>query len=767
MAKKKKRNNKAELKERKARFVLPEETKRTLWGIFLLLVAILMMLSFFRLAGIAGNTFMNLAVFLVGRTIFAVPLFLFLGAITLWSTQKKHFLFPVFLALFLTIFGVDGILGTLGIYYEMPREEMGGLLGYGASFFPMSLFGIWGSLVIFLAVIAAGVLVAWQLILREKTALDIKEGAVAPPLVKKIFTPKFEVKELSSALPPTRPLEQKQGISLSQVDQKSKIEFQLKPIFGGKKEEIPLGGALSLRRSWQLPPHDLLEPDRGEAQSGDIKVNSAIIKRTLENFGIPVEISEVNVGPTVTQYALKPAEGVKLSKIVGLSNDLALALAAHPVRIEAPIPGRPLVGIEVPNRVRAQVRLRSLLENPALQQTSSSLILALGRDVAGNAVYADLARMPHLLVAGSTGTGKTISLNTIMLSLLYQNSPDILRFILIDPKRVEFPVYNDLPHLLTPVIYDAQRTVNALKWLVGEMERRFDVFSRVKARDIAGYNSAMFQEEPSRQSLTLKASAGGKEGSRAEASLPPREPMPYIVLIVDELADLMAARGRDIEAGIVRLAQMARAVGIHLVVATQRPSVEVITGLIKANITSRIAFQVASQVDSRTILDVAGAEKLLGLGDMLFISSEMSKPRRIQGAYVSEKEVRRVIKFIKEQAAKSQISEEGEAEHEAERLVEDLEKTLDHEESPFDIWGGDEDPLYEEARKLVIETRKASASFLQRRLRVGYARAARLIDILEERGVVGPGEGAKPREVLIGVDGKTEQEKNEEGWEKM
>jgi S-DNA-T family DNA segregation ATPase FtsK/SpoIIIE len=752
MARKKRDNNKKVVqREKKSRFVLPEETKRALWGIFLLLIAVLMILSFFRLAGRGGKIFMELAIFLMGRTIFAIPLLLVLASIAVWSTQRKKFLFPIFFALLFTILGVDGILGTIGIYYDMPRGEMGGLLGYAISFLPMSFFDIWGSLVIFIAFIAMGLIAAWQLTLRERESMvqSEKKGGEAPPsILKKVLTPKFEVKEISSASSPSfQKAFDGPPVLLSHQTQKSDSTFHIKPLFLGDKKEKKNAdeSAMMIQQgtthlSWNPPPYDLLEQDRGEAQSGDIKVNSAIIKRTLENFGIPVEISEVNVGPTVTQYALKPAEGVKLSRIVSLSNDLALALAAHPVRIEAPIPGRPLVGIEVPNRVRAQVRLRNLLENSAFQE-APSLTFALGRDVAGNPVYADLARMPHLLIAGSTGTGKTIGLNTIVISLLYKNSPDILRFILIDPKRVEFSAYNELPHLLTPVIYDAHKTVNALKWLVGEMERRFDVLSSVKARDIVGYNAIMLKER--------------------------EEPMPYILLVVDELADLMAARGRDIEAGIVRLAQMARAVGIHLIVATQRPSVEVITGLIKANITSRIAFQVASQVDSRTILDIAGAEKLLGLGDMLFVSSEMSKPRRLQGAYVSDKEVRKVVKFLKEQAGKEE-AREGEQIHGVEKLAEDLEKILDQEQpESFDTWEGGEDPLYEEAKRLVIEMRKASASFLQRRLRIGYARAARLIDMLEERGVVGPGEGAKPREVLLGVDSKDRQEENEDEWEKI
>jgi len=483
---------------------------------------------------------------------------------------------------------------------------------------------------------------------------------------------------------------------------------------------------------YQKPPLELLDAERGLPSAGDTRINSAIIKKTLENFSIPVEMSEINIGPTVTQYTLKPADGIKLSKITTLSNDLSLALASHPIRIEAPIPGKSLVGIEVPNKARAQVRLRDLISNPKFQQASSNLTFCLGRDVSGNPVYADLSRMPHLLVAGSTGTGKTIFLNSLILSLLYQNGPEILRFILIDPKRVEFPVYQELPHLLSPVIFDAQKTVNALKWLISEMERRFDIFSQAEARDINIYNE-----------MTIENG---------------QQPLPYIIVIVDELADLMAARGREMEAGIVRLAQMARAVGIYLVLATQRPSVEVITGLIKANITSRITFQVASQVDSRTVLDMAGAEKLLGLGDMLFVSAEIVKPRRIQGSYVSEKEVKKVVSYLKSRIPSPPLTsfslpyppstEEG---------FEGVEKELE-------LGIGGEDPLYQEAKRVVIEARKASASLLQRRLRIGYARAARLIDMLEERGVVGPGEGAKPRQVYLATDNDDDKD---EGWHKI
>jgi S-DNA-T family DNA segregation ATPase FtsK/SpoIIIE len=414
---------------------------------------------------------------------------------------------------------------------------------------------------------------------------------------------------------------------------------------------------------------------------------------------------------------------VKLSKITTLSNNLALALAAHPIRIEAPIPGKSLVGIEVPNKVRSVVTLRNLMSQANFQNSATPLMVALGRNVAGAAVYTDITEGPHLLVAGATGTGKTIFLNTLILSLLYRCTPDNLRMIMVDPKRVEFQHYNDIPHLLCPVIYDATKTINALTWLTHEMERRFEVFSEVPARNLASYNS------------NKSIIASGLQ-------------MPYIVFVVDELADLMAAKGREIEAGVVRLAQMARATGIHLVLATQRPSVEVITGLIKANVPTRITFQVSSQIDSRTVIDTSGAEKLLGAGDMLFSSAKSAKIVRIQGPYISEKEVQKVAEFIIDQGKKFQDSQATLSQS----LVESLERTEGgKDEGAAEFFGGaDNDPLFEEVKSIVLETKKASASFLQRRLRIGYSRAARLIDMLEERGLVGPADGAKPREVYEG-----------------
>ena len=456
-------------------------------------------------------------------------------------------------------------------------------------------------------------------------------------------------------------------------------------------------------------PFELLTRRDSKPTSGDIQHNQYVIQRTLETFGIPVDMGEVAIGPTVTQFTLKPSEGVKLVKITALHNDLALALAAHPIRIEAPIPGKSLVGIEVPNLTIATVGLREILEAKEWKERKSNVSFSLGKDVSGKPWIADVSRMPHLLVAGSTGSGKSVCLNTLIMSMLYANGPDELKFIMVDPKRVELQVYNGIPHLITPVITENEKTVNALKWALREMDRRFDVLSKFGARDIASFNQ------------------------RSE------EKLPYLVIIIDELADLMVTAMQEVEGPIVRLAQMARAVGIHLVLATQRPSVDVITGLIKANIPARIAFAVASSMDSRTIIDQVGAEKLLGRGDMLFQTSDMATPRRIQGCFISDDEIRRVVEYLK--------SKYEPAEYDS--TVVERARTG----GGGGLSGGmpieeDTDPMIEDAMEEITRAGKASASLLQRRLKVGYARAARILDLLERDGFIGPADGAKPREIL-------------------
>jgi len=463
-------------------------------------------------------------------------------------------------------------------------------------------------------------------------------------------------------------------------------------------------------RVWKYPPISLLSDENvGKADRGDIKGNAANIEQTLESFGITARVVEVNLGPAVTQYAIEVALGTKLSKITALERDLALALAAPTgtIRIEAPIPGRSLVGIELPNRAPEFVPLRRMLESEVMRESSSKLEVALGLDVSGKANVADLSRMPHVLIAGQTGSGKSVCINTFLGSLLFRAAPSEVKLILVDPKRVELTNYNGIPHLLTPVIIEPEKVVSALHWVQAEMDRRYKLFSQAGSRNIASYN----------------------EMSGFQA-------LPYIVVMIDELADIMLFSPVEVEDAITRIAQMSRATGIHMVLATQRPSVDVITGLIKANIPCRIAFAVASQVDSRVILDTQGAEKLLGRGDMLYLPPEQAKPKRIQGAYVSDKDINELVSFLKNQGVTPQYTEEVTTMTKpGVTIVPGIE--------------GEMDEFFKEAVNIVCQYDRASASLLQRRLSIGYARAARIIDQLEAAGVVSQAEGSKPREVLI------------------
>ncbi|MDI3299038.1 MAG: DNA translocase FtsK [Bacillota bacterium] len=460
----------------------------------------------------------------------------------------------------------------------------------------------------------------------------------------------------------------------------------------------------------QLPPLDLLNrpaPARIAAdREEDLRQEAALLEATLRSFGVETTLAGVYRGPAVTRFELQPAPGVKVARIVALADDIALALAAPEVRVVAPVPGKSVLGIEVPNKHVTPVTLREVLESPAFQNSRSRLTVAIGKDIGGRPIVATLDDMLHVLIAGATGSGKSVCINTLITSLLFKARPRDVRLLLIDPKRVELSGYEGLPHLLAPVITDPKKSAGAMRWLVREMERRYELFAEWRVRDIDRFNQAVL-----------------RDGSPA---------LPYIVVVVDELADLMMVAPREIEESIQRLAQMARAAGIHLVLATQRPSVDVITGVIKANIPSRIAFAVSSQVDSRTILDMAGAEKLLGKGDMLFYPLGAAKPVRAQGAYVSERELERVLTFLRDQAGPEYVLEVG--------------ASLDDDEEAGD---DEDDPLLPEAIRVVVENRQASVSILQRRLRVGYTRAGRLIDMMERRGIVGPYQGPKPREVLM------------------
>lgn len=513
-------------------------------------------------------------------------------------------------------------------------------------------------------------------------------------LIKGVKKPKFAPAKRELKVTPS---EEKREISAKE----EKVEPGLKPAL---VSNIP-----GEEKVWEYPSLSLLADSvGGKADRGDLKKNAEVIERTLESFGIAARVTEVNLGPAVTQYALEIALGTKLSKITALSNDLALALAAPTgqIRIEAPIPGRSLVGVEVPNRAPEFVTLKQMLTSEKLKQAKSKLTVALGLNVAGEAVTADLSRMPHVLIAGATGSGKTVCINSFISTILYRASPAEVKLLLVDPKRVELTAYNGIPHLLTPVIFEPDKVLSALKWAIAEMDRRYKLFAEVGVRNIDAYNEL--------------------SGFAA---------LPYIVIFVDELADIILFAPAEVEDSICRIAQMARATGIHLVVSTQRPSVDVITGLIKANIPCRIAFSVSSQVDSRVIIDMPGAEKLLGRGDMLYIPPDQAKPTRIQGTFVSESEIQKIISFLRKTGVAPAYTEEVTKMPVGARMKPGEE--------------GERDDLFEEAVRTICRYDRASASLLQRRLKVGYARAARILDQLERAGIVGPAEASKPREVLI------------------
>ena len=657
--------------------------------------AIVLLLAAFAKAGPAGDVIFKLLDKAFGWGYYLVPLILIVLGLGALSQVKRTAMGTTFVG---AGFFIAAGLGIIDIIYPDKGGVVGSLLGSLEV-----LFGYAASLVVnFTVLVAATVL------------------AINVPIKLKLKLPKIDrEKKVKEVEPQIIMPEALIAGGDTKEDKKHEVAEEPKQK-GAPATDAAFSGLLisSKGGDYKFPPLSLLKSHSEKPTVGDLRANANIIKRTLDGFGIPVEMGEITIGPKVTRYTLKPAEGIKLSRILSLNQDLSLALAAHPIRIEAPIPGKSLVGIEIPNIVGSIVRLGSLLAYPEFK-ASPNLNFPLGRDVSGEPIFVDLSRMPHLLIAGATGSGKSVTIHAFILSLLYKNSPETLRFLMIDPKRVELSVYEGIPHLITPVITEGKRAVGALKFVIQEMENRYETLLRAGRRDIMSYNK------------------GRKDDF-----------MPYLVVIIDELADLMTTFGREVEGAVVRLAQMARATGIHLVVSTQRPSVEVITGLIKANITSRIALQVASQIDSRTILDNAGAEKLLGGGDMLFISSDLSKPRRIQGSFISEEEITGVAKFVKRENPSSGEIEIGGIEDEG---------LNNHKFEDF-LDGDVEDDMYEDALDIVRRAGKASASLLQRRLRVGYARAARLLDIMEERGIIGPGDGARPREVYMEKDNENESE---------
>jgi len=690
---------------------LKEETRYGVWGIVFVVLGLLVTLSIFKMAGVVGNFIFSTLNSFFGFGYYILPILLIVVGYNFLRNEKVQ------VAKTHAIFGLTTLLSALAIMDiasngkgESLNITSGGYLGSIVSWPFLKLFGMYAGILLLGAILIASLIIMF----------DEKPNLMG--LFRKIWNfLKSDIRILK-----LKKDNEEEMVEIEEVEvKKEEVENteQIKHDEGPVKEEDEITKAVGKVKKFSTnyvpPPLSLLEKDKGVANTGDMKGNMNTIQRTLFTFGISVEMDEVTVGPTVTRYALKPAQGVKLSRIVGLQNELALALMAKTIRIEAPIPGKSLVGIEIPNKVKSTVGLATLLSDDKFQNSPKPLTIALGRGLSGKSMFGNLAKMPHLLVAGTTGSGKSVTIHSIITSLLYRNGPEDLQFIMVDPKRVELTLYNKIPHLLTPVITEAKKTILSLKWAAREMDRRYDILQAESVQNIESYHTNVYE----------KAKKNGVEAER----------LPYIIIVIDELADIMQAYPRELESAIIRLAQMSRAVGIHLILSTQRPSVNVITGLIKANIPTRIALQVSSQIDSRTILDQGGAEKLLGAGDMLYACAESPNPERLQSAFISEDEVKKVVEYLR----KAYIDE-------IPNMIE-LSGNIDKGNGSLfsdNVEDAGDDDLYEDARLTVMEAGKASTSYLQRKLGVGYARAAKLIDMLEERGVIGAGNGAKPREIL-------------------
>jgi len=730
--------------------VLKPSTIQSVWGIAMFVMAIFFLFASLNKGGSLGSTVYNALSKLLGLGYYLIPITFILLAIAFFGERNRKFYLSKSLGAVLFLLSSLGVISLInldsgGFVGKMVAIPLVKFLDYPTSYVITIALAVISILIIYDSSIKKEHLMFWRFFNKKNADVDgetpSNDGTIKETEDEKI-SKSIKEAEASAA-----------GNKVAQDTIGSKSGSQAVDNSGGNRmqDQGKVAGAdgkslkekeddsidLKAKSTWSgksfvPPPLSILEQDKGKPGVGDIKANANIIKRTLQNFGIDVEMDEVSIGPSVTRYALKPAEGVKLSKILGLQNNLSLALAAHPIRIEAPIPGKSLVGIEIPNTIKTTVGLGSLLAQDEYQKSEKPLMVALGKGISGRSYFTNLAKAPHMLIAGATGSGKSVTIHAIIASLLYKNSSDNLKFIMIDPKRVELTMYNKIPHLLTPVITDAKKCIQSLKWAAKEMERRYNILEKNGIRDVDSYHKNILKPL-----LEKRKNDGYVQGEEAP------ETMPYIVIVLDELADIMQAYPRELESGIVKLAQMSRAVGIHLIISTQRPSVNVITGLIKANVPARIALQVASQIDSRTILDMRGAEELLGAGDMLFLSGDIPTPIRIQCAYVTENETKKLVKYLIDSADSlpQEISFNGE---------QGASPTPDAVFSSSFVGNDDEDEddLYDEAKQLVIEAGRASTSYLQRKLRVGYARAARLMDILEDRGVIGPSDGSKPREIL-------------------
>ena len=723
MAKSKKKTTNKKVEQPVSDHSLPDGFWAQVGAIALIALSILFIVAWFQSGGPVIQWIYKNTQNLIGYSVYILPFFMTFLAVEIFKSKENRLPMPVKFASLFMLFWFSGLFGLIT---DKAGKGSGGILGDLLNKLMLSIASSGVSLFLYILLIFVTFLFIAQ----------VQPITVIKKIMRIIKRDDSEFEANKTVL---------EGASLLNGSKEAGVEFKINntvPIVdteAGKKRFSSFGGStprdkeseegqvlVSIRNeNWESPSLDLLVKKQTPADPGDAQHNAAVIRDTLSNFGIDVEMEGANVGPKVTQYTMRPSSNVKLEKISQLENNLSLNLAASSLRIEAPIPGQKLVGIEVPNKVAGDVRLYSILNSKDWKAAEEPLTFAIGKDVLGKEVIGALdSSMPHILIAGQTGAGKSVMVNTLLISLLYRNSPSQLKMILVDPKEVEMSMYEDIPHLLTPIITNPEKTISALKWTVNEMQRRYSLMSTHHAKEIKVFNKMVEQNI--------------RKGNQNDEDTP-METMPYIVVVIDEMADLMMQAPKDVEALIVRLAQKGRAAGIHLVLATQRPSVNIITGLIKANVPGRIAFTVSQQIDSRVILDSIGAEKLLGKGDMLYKTPTSIKPARIQGAFISDDEVKKVTSHLKLQSP-PQYNDE---------VVSQPVQFNGKGGVVMDYDGGSDDPMYKDALQVVMESGKASTSYLQRRLRIGYGRASRLIDIMEEQGAIGPADGSRPREVLI------------------
>ena len=732
---------------------LPEGFWSQIAAVGLIAFSIVIVVSWFGKGGPVIDWLHQMLFWLLGFASYILPIIFVFIAVKIFQSEGNKVPLVVKIAGVLAVLWVTGIVGIVmaGVANGQPA---GGVVGQGLNGGALQLVD--APIAVFLYVLFLSVTIMFMLSKTPREALEGVKGALATKTAAEDEANAALIKQVNAA----DDAEKAEPKKLSRREKAAQKRAE-KAEAAGDSPEVTLNGPVQdaapekpKRRSgppmrverdkqaeaaaaltavhdanWKAPSLDLLESKQNLPDPGDAQANAKIIRDTYGEFNINVEMESANVGPRVTQYTLKPPTGVKLKRLTALESNIALNLAASSLRIEAPIPGKRAVGIEVPNVRAADVRLYGVLHSKQWRQATEPLTFAVGQDIAGETVTAALNKMPHLLIAGQTGSGKSVMINTLLTSLLYRNSPSHMKLILVDPKQVEMASYQDIPHLLTPIITSPEKTLSALKWAVNEMERRYKLMADLRIRNIKDYNKYISQKKTK---ITVEDGNNPAADSAVEEGA-----MPYIVIVIDEMADLMMVAARDVEALVVRIAQKARAVGIHLVLATQRPSVNVITGLIKANVPGRIGFTVASQIDSRTILDVAGAEKLLGQGDMLLLDSGAPGPLRVQGAWVTDDEVNRVCDYLRNQM-EPQYNDE----------IVSQQVQLGKGGMTMDLSGGSDD-TYREALQLVINNGGASTSYLQRRLRIGYGKAAALLDRMEDEGIIGPKNGSKPREILV------------------